>query len=175
MIRDMQNINDDIASMKRVIKQTLISDTDLLIALNNPEIDIDSPDEFLDNNIFGYVRIPKTQDVARNFVCFTVDDVQGRDRDFKQNRLMKKQRISFYAICHLDNMKTEYGIDRHDLLGAIIRDRFNWTNLFGMQFRIIENKESTVDSDYYCRTLVFEAKTPNSLNKGVSTNFYDEI
>lgn len=174
MKRDMQNINDDVASMKRLIKQTLIEDVDILEALNNKDIDIDSPDEFLDTNIYGFIRIPKTQDVARNFICFTVDDIQGQNRDFQQNRVMKRQRIQFHAICHLDNMKTEYGIDRHDLLGYLIRDRFNWTNLFGLQFRLIENKESAVDSDYYCRTLVFEARKPNSLNNAKTDNPYDE-
>ena len=62
--------------MKRQIKQLLISDPDILEALNNNELDIDSPDEFLDVNIFGFIRIPQTQDKVRNFICFTVDDIE---------------------------------------------------------------------------------------------------
>ena len=61
MMRDIQNINDDIGRIKRQIKQMLIADTDILEALNS-SIDIDSPDEFLDTHIFGFVRIPHTQD-----------------------------------------------------------------------------------------------------------------
>ena len=72
MKRDIQNVKDDIVEMKRLIKQTLIDDEDILEALHNPDIDIDSPDEFLDRNIFGFIRIPQTQDKVRNFVCFTV-------------------------------------------------------------------------------------------------------
>lgn len=170
MNRDIQHVDDDIASMKRLIKQILISDSDLLEALNNKDLDIDSPDEFLDENIFGFIRIPKTQDTARNFVCFTVDDIEEN----RFNCVMKKQYIQIYVICHLDNMKTEYGIDRHDLLGLIIRDRFNWSNAFGLQFKLINNKESTMDSDYYCRTLVFEATKTNSLNKAKMDNPYDK-
>ena len=101
--------------MKRLIKQTLIADTDILEALHNPDIDIDSPDEFLDTNIYGFIRIPQTQDTVRNFICFTVDDIEA-DR---YNSHMKIQQIQFNCICHLDDMKTEYGIDRHDLLGLI--------------------------------------------------------
>ena len=71
-------------------------------------------------------------------------------------------------------MKTEYGISRHDLLGYLIRDDFNWTNLFGLQFKLITNKESYVDSDYYCRTLQFKAEKPNSLNKARMDNLYDK-
>jgi hypothetical protein len=171
MKRDIQKVNDDIIEMKRLIKQTLIADTDILEVLNNPKIDIDSPDEFLDTNIFGFIRIPTTQDTVRNFICFTIDDIE----DHSFNEVMKIQNITFSAICHLSDMKTEYGIDRHDLLGYLIRDTFNWSNLFGLQFKLIYNKESTVDSDYYCRTLKFEAVKTNSLHKARMSNQHDKL
>ena len=161
MNRDINRVDDDIISMKRLIKQKLISDPDILEALNNKEIPLDSSDEFLDNNIYGFLRIPTTQDTVRNFICFTVDDIE----EHRYNEAMKVQYIQFHAICHLDDMKTKYGIDRHDLLGYLIRDVFNWTNIFGLQFKLIENKERAVDSDYYCRTLVFKAVKPNHLNR----------
>ena len=170
MKRDIQKVNDDIIEMKRLIKQKLIDEIDILEALNNPDIDIDSPDEFLDNNIFGCIRIPTTQDTVRNFICFTVNDIEEN----RFNEVMKTQYIQFNAICHLDDMKTEFGIDRHDLLGYLVRDIFNWTNIFGLQFKLITNKESTIDSDYYCRTLQFEATKPNSLNKARTDNPYDK-
>lgn len=170
MIRDIQKVNDDIIEMKRLIKQTLISDPDILEALH-ADIDIDSPDEFLDSNIYAFIRIPQTQDNVRNFICFTVDDIE----DHQFNEVMKTQYVQFNVICHLDDMKTEYGIDRHDLLGYLIRDTFNWTNKFGLQFKLIYNKESTIDSDYYCRTLKFEAIKPNSLNKAKMDNPYDKL
>ena len=169
MKRNIQHVQDDIIEMKRLIKQKLIADTDILEALHNPDIDIDSPDEFLDNNIYGFIRIPQTQDTVRNFICFTVDDIEP-DR---YNTHMKIQQIQFNCICHLDDMKTEYGIDRHDLLGYLVRDIFNWTNDFGLQFKLVYNKESTIDSDYYCRTLKFERECTNSLNKAIRSNPYD--
>ena len=171
MNRDVNKVDDDIISMKRLIKQKLIADTDILEALNNKDIDIDSPDEFLDTNIFGFIRIPSTQDTVRNFICFTVDDIE----EDRYNEVIKVQYIQFNCICHLDDMKTDYGIDRHDLLGALVRQNFNWTNMFGLQFKLIYNKESTVDSDYYCRTLKFMAQKPNSLNKARMDNPYDKL
>ena len=168
MIRDVQKVNDDIVEIKRKIKQMLISDSDLLEALNNPEIDLDSPDEFLDKNIFGFVRIPQTQDTVRNFVCFTVDDIE----EYRFNDHFKVQQIQFVCICHLEDMKTDFGVDRHDLLGYIVRDIFNWSNEFGLQFKLIYNKESTIDSDYYCRTLKFQRETTNSLNNATRNNHY---
>lgn len=171
MDRDINNFDDDIITMKRQIKQKLISDPDILEALNNPDIPIDSPDEFLDTNIFGFIRIPQTQDTVRNFICFTVDDIE----DHQYNEVMKIQYIQFNCICHLDDMKTKYGIDRHDLISALVRQTFNWTNIFGLQFKLVYNKESTIDSDYYCRTLKFEATKPNSLNKARMDNPYDKL
>ena len=171
MIRDIQNINDDISSMKRKIKQMLIADEDILEALNNNELDIDSPDEFLDHNIFGFIRIPNTQDTVRNFICVTIDDIE----EHRYNEVMKLQNITFTVICHLHDMKTKYGIDRHDLLGYLIRDSINWSNLFGLQFKLIYNKESTIDGDYYCRTLKFEAIKPNSLNNARMDNPRDKF
>lgn len=171
MIRDIQNIKDDISSMKRQIKQKLIDDTDILEALHNPDIDIDSPDEFLDNNIYGFIRIPSTQDTVRNFICVTIDDIE----DHRFNEVMKIQNLTFTVICHLSDMKTEYGIDRHDLLGYLIRNTFNWTNMFGLQFHLIFNKESVLDGDYYCRTLKFEATKTNALNNARMNNPNDKL
>ena len=171
MKRDIQKVNDDIVEMKRLIKQKLIADQDILEALNNPDVPLDSPDEFLDTNIFGFIRIPQTQDTVKNFICFTVDDIE----DHRSNSHFKVQQIQFTCICHLDDMKTKYGMDRHDLLGYLVRDVFNWTNDFGLQFKIIYNKESTVDSDYYCRTLKFERDVTNSLNKATRSNAHDRL
>lgn len=174
MIRDIQKVDDDIIEIKRKIKQILISDTDILEALHNPDIDIESPDEFLDTNIFGFIRIPTTQDTVRNFICFTVDDIEDF-RSGPSNSHFKLQQIQFVCICHLDDMETKFGIDRHDLLGYLVRDVFNWTNEFGLQFRLIGNKESTIDSDYYCRTLKFERDTTNSLNNATRNNRYGRV
>lgn len=171
MKRDIQKVNDDIIEMKRLIKQKLIADTDILEALHNPDIDIESPDEFLDTNIFGFIRIPTTQDTVRNFICFTVDDIE----EDRFNSHMKVQQIQFVCICHLYDIKTEYGIDRHDLIGYLVRDVINWSNDFGLQFKLVYNQESTIDSDYYCRTLKFKRECTNNLNKARRDNLYDRL
>lgn len=171
MKRDIQNVNDDVIEMKRIIKQMLIDDEDILEALHNTEIELDSPDEFLDKNIFGFIRIPQTQDTVRNFICFTVDDIEEN----RFNDVMKTQYIQFNVICHLSDMQTGYGMDRHDLIAYLIRDTFNWTNVFGLQFKLIYNQEKAMDSDYYCRMMKFEATKPNSLNKARMDNPRDKL
>jgi hypothetical protein len=54
-----------------------------------------------------------------------------------------------------------------------VRDVFNFTNDFGLQFKLVYNKESTIDSDYYCRTLKFERECTNNLNKARRDNHHD--
>lgn len=171
MTRDINNIDNDIVNMKRQIKQRLVDDPDILETLNNPNLDIDSPDDFLDTNIFGFIRIPKTQDTARNFICVTIDDTEVD----QYNEVIKTQSLQFTIICHIDDVKTKYGVDRHDLISAIIIDLFNWTNLFGLQFKLVYNKESTLNADYYCRTLRFEAQKVNRLNKARMDNRHDKL
>ena len=68
MIRDIQNIDDDISYMKRIIRQKLTSDPDVIEALNNQELDPSSPDDYLNKNIFAYIRVPEVQDVAKNYI-----------------------------------------------------------------------------------------------------------
>ena len=59
------------------------------------------------------------------------------------------------------------GLPRHDLIASIIREKFNWSNIFGMQTHIISSKESTTDSNYLVRTLVFQLVDTNGI---VETN-----
>lgn len=169
MIRDMQNIEDDVSSMKRLIREKLTSDPDIIETLNNHELDPSSPDEYLNKNIFAYIRVPSVQDVARNFICFAVDDVE----DSRVNSVMKVQYIQFVIFCHSEDIKTPYDIERHDLLGYLIRDIFGYSTMFGMTAKLIYNRESTTDTNYSCRTLRFELTRTNSLNKAVTRNKYE--
>lgn len=169
MIRDIQNIDDDISSMKRIIRQKLTSDPDIIEVLNNHELGTSNPDDYLDTNIFAYIRVPTVQDVARNFICFSVDDIS----DHEYNNVMKIQYVQFVVFCHADDVKTPYGIERHDLLGYLIRDVFGYSNMFGMQAKLIYNKEGVTDTNYSTRTLKFELTKTNSLNKAVMRNKYE--
>lgn len=169
MIRDIEHIDDDISSMKRIIRQKLTSDPDIIEVLNNHELDPSSPDDYLDTNIFAYIRVPGTQDVVKNFICFSVDDMEP-DRE---NHVMKIQYVQFVVLCHGDDIKTQYGIERHDLLAAIIKDIFNWSTMFGMTAKLIYNRESVTDTNYSCRTLKFELTRTNSLNRAVTRNKHE--
>lgn len=115
MIRDIQKIDDDIIRKKRLIGQILYSDPDIIEALNNPQLDPSVPEDYLNENIFSYLRIPTTQDKVKNLITFTVDD-NGRTPG---NSVMKSQHIQFVVFVHKDEVQTPYGMDRHDLIGLM--------------------------------------------------------
>ena len=84
---------------------------------------------------------------------------------------MKLQQIIFTVLCHKDNVieKNTYTA-RHDILGALIMNEFNWTNYFGAQIHCVSDKASVVDSNYACRTLTFEIITHNNITKSRDRN-----
>ncbi len=115
MKRDIQNIDDDIIRKKRLIEQALYSDEDIIEILDNPDLDPRVPEEYVWKNIFPFIRIPGTQDVSKNFITFTVDDM-GRTPN---NQVMKSQYVQFVVFVHKDLVDTKYGMTRHDLLGLM--------------------------------------------------------
>lgn len=173
MGRDLQNLDDDILRVKRTIKERLCEDLDIIKFLHNEELEKKGADaeDYFGTNILPYIRIPGTLDKVQNFICFSVDDIE----DVRRNEVMKLQCIKFVIFCHGDDIDTGFGIARHDLLQYIIRDIFNWSNMFGLQFKLTYNQESVTDTHFSCRTLKFEAIKPNSLQKGVMTNRFERV
>ena len=168
MKRDIQNIDDDIVRKKRLIEQILYSDEDIVEILDNPDIDPQSPEDLVYENIFCFLRIPGTQDASKNFITFTVDDTER----IPSNKVMKTQTVQFVVFVHKDNIKTKYGVARHDLLSYIIRDIFNLSNKLGPQMELVSNREGVTDADYHTRTLRFELIDDNS-TKPLRTNTYE--
>jgi hypothetical protein len=168
MIRDIQNIDDDIVRKKRIIGQMLYSDPDIIEVLENPELDPDCPDEYLYQNIYPFIRIPGTQDVSKSFITFMLDDMEAA----QINKAMKSQFLKVVIFVHKDLVKTKWGAERHDLLAYLVKDVFHLSNSLGMQFNLVSDREGVTDADYCTRTLQFEATVPNSI-KPFKTNSYE--
>ena len=168
MKRDIQNIDDDIIRKKRLIEQILYSDEDIIEILDNPNLDPSAPEEYVGENIFSFLRVPGTQDTSKNFITFIVDDMGLAPN----NQVMKSQYVQFVVFVHKDLVKTKYGMERHDLLGYLIRDIFNLSNKLGPQMELVSNREGVADNDFYTRTLKFELIDDNS-TKPLRTNPYD--
>ena len=168
MIRDIQNIDDDIIRKKRIIGQMLYSDPDIIEVLDNRELDPSCPEEYMYENIYPFVRIPGTQDKSKNYITFALDDRE----ESRVNKAMKSQLLQVVIFVHKNLIRTEWGADRHDLLAYLIKDVFHLSNKLGIQLKSVSNREWVSDVDYCTRTLQFEVTTPNSVQP-FNTNKYE--
>ena len=79
---------------------------------------------------------------------------------------LKYTNVTFTIFVHGNDRNDKLtGVPRHDLIASIIRERFNWSNIFGMQTHLISSKESTTDNNYLVRTLVFQVVDTNGIYK----------
>lgn len=164
-LRELKSVmdNDDIRN-KEIIKRKLLDNDKIIYLLNNKELQKAGAeaDEYYGVNIMPYYMIPKTQHNVQNFICY---ETQFDELD-RFNKATKYMQIIFYVLCEQKNIIDENTyISRHDLLAALILDEFNHTNYFGQKIHCISNKASVTDSDYACRTLIFQQITDNNLAK----------
>ena len=132
------NPDDDNIRYKEKIKKELLSCDELIYALNNKKLaDAGADnDEYFGINIRPYLMIPETQSEILNYLCFKSDF----ENVSTNNKIMKYALITFTIMCRdVNNIDVDTGIPRHDLIAAIIRDHFNWSNIFGTQCTLLTN------------------------------------
>ena len=172
--------DDDNIRYKEKIHDALLNNAELLYALNNEELESElfdgnelNIDEetgellgevdryFGDNsNIRPYLFIPDTQTDVKHYVCYQV----AFDELPRYSNIQKYTEITFNIFVNgKDRTDKLTGIPRHDLIASIIREKFNWSNIFGMQTHLISSKESITDNNYLVRTLIFQITDVNSI------------
>ena len=173
--------DDDNIRYKEKIHDALLNNAELLYALNNEELESELFDEddnllideetgellgevdryFGDNsNIRPYLFIPDTQTDVKHYVCYQV----AFDELPRYQNVQKYTEITFNIFVNgKDRTDKLTGIPRHDLIASIIREKFNWSNIFGMQTHLISSKESVTDNNYLVRTLIFQITDVNSI------------
>lgn len=112
------------------------------------------------SNIRPFLFIPDTQTEVKHYICYQVSfDEMPRYQD-----TLKYTNVTFTIFVHGNDRNDKLtGIPRHDLIASIIRERFNWSNIFGMQTHLVSSKESTTDNNYIVRTLVFQVVDTNGI------------
>lgn len=168
------NVNDNNIRIKEIVKKELCNSSELIHILETPDLDEDVPEDYIGKSILPFVRIPDIQYQVNNYVCFQVDLIE----DSPYNNAIAIGNITFVVFCEEKNIMTKYGIARHDLLGYLIKQLFNWSNIFGNQVKLIYDKESVTDTHFSCRTIKFELISPNSLAKAAlnkSTHIYNNM
>lgn len=162
---DLKNVPDaDNIKYKEIIKKSLINNDLIIYLLNNKDLEsIEAdPSDYLGVNILPAYMIHPTQHNVQNYICYEV----GYRELERYNSKMKLLQITFYILCEeKNNIEKRTGIARHDLIGAIIMDIFNWSNLFGGQIHCVSDIPSVTDNDYATRTIIFEQTTDNNLTK----------
>ena len=181
--------DDDNIKYKNIIRKALLNCPELLYALNNNELEPELFDEdgnllidedtgellgevdryFGDNsNIRPSLFIPDTQTTVNSYVCYQVmfDELP------RYSNIQKYTEITFNIFVNgKDRTDKLTSIPRHDLIASIIRERFNWSSIFGMQTHLISSKESVTDNNYLVRTLIFQVLDLNGI---VNTPYGDE-
>lgn len=203
MERDIANIkrnlestkNNDIIYRKAVIEKVFNEDPDLKEVLGvrdkrplNKYIDPEHPTEkelqlrkeILEYNkrtetprIIPYLKLNGVQKEVNNFVMFDVRDYEVS----YTNKIIKNQQVVVICMCHEDDMGTEFGIQRTDLLSYIVKDLLQWSNVTGLQLKCISDFDDIIDDRYYARTLKFESQLPNVVNSSYAgmSNKYDRL
>ena len=163
------NPDCDDVKVKEKIKEVLLGDKYILHVLDNKELeplvedDMTNADEYYGVNILPYFLVAPSQSEASNFICF---ETSYEKRRYDSDTTKKNLNIIFYLISEQKLIKdADTGVAKHDLLAALIMNKFDWTNYFGKKIHLISDQASVVDVKYACRTLVFEQITDNNLVK----------
>ena len=170
--------DDDNILYKQKIKKALLSNPCLLYALNENKLEselfdhdgninwewneetkeyepLGEWDRYFgsDSNIRPFLFIPDTQTEVKHYICYQTSFNESP----RYNAIEKYAQITFTIFVHgNDRMDKLTGIPRHDLIASILRERINWTNIFGTHCELVSNRESTTDNNYLVRTLVFQ-------------------
>ena len=174
LINFTKTSDDQNILIKELIKDNLLKCPELLYALHNTQYEdelFDADGNLLEDgdwsvyfgdNIRPYVFFPESQTEVKNYLCFKIDFTESP----RFNSIEQYVDIVFLVIVSgKDIIDKSTGIPRHDLISSILREKFSWTNIFGNQCKIIDNKEGTTDSQYVMRTMTFRMVMTNSILK----------
>lgn len=177
--------DDDNVIFKQKIQNALLNCPELLYAINEGSLECELfnsdgtinydgewdkyfSDSYHDGNIRPYIFIPDTQEDVKNYVCYQT----SFEETPRYNAVEKYALVTFTIFVHSgDRIDTDTGLPRHDLIGAILKDKLNWTNIFGTQCKVVSDKETTTDFKYVVRTITFQCTVPNSI---VQTTIYKD-
>ncbi len=156
------NIDYDGIKVKQQIKSLLLNNKHILHVLNNEELEVTDaePDDYYMVNIYPMYQIKPIQHNVQNFVTFQVSYTEIPQYD----KTKKYLQVIFVVLCNVGNIvEKDTTLPRHDLLGALIQDQFNYTNICGKKIKLVEDKEIVTDNDYVGRQMTFEQYVDNNL------------
>jgi len=171
MFRDFETGGDnkeefDIIRKKNLIKDILLEDPDIKEVLGAKD------DTEAASLIVNWLKLNGIQSEVSNFIMFDIKDVglQGQ----VSGKVLKDQYLDIRCLVHENNMGTDYGIARTDLLDYLVKDLFNHSNILGMQLTLVNDVPDIIDKKYYSRNILFRMTVPNGV-RGNGGNQYDRF
>ena len=146
---------DDIVRCKYKIMKLLTEDVDILNTLHNVDLGAIKPlngDAYRNVNIFDFMKLPSNKDIVNNYICFEIND-NGRGS-------MTNKTIIFRCVSHISDVETDWGVARHDLLAAIVKNKFDWSNVLGMRLVKQSDNGLVTDDGYYYREIIYYQNDP---------------
>jgi hypothetical protein len=153
---------DEIARYKHKVMTELTSNIDILSTLHNNDLESKlnwehpNGDMYRNVNIFDYMKLPSLKDEIENYICFEVSTLASYSNDFTNVNVV------FRTVSHVNDMRTDWGIQRHDLLALIIKNQFDWTKVFGKTLHKVSDVGKIGEDDFYYREIVYQCDLPNN-------------
>ena len=154
---------DDVTRYKYHVMKELTSNPDILRTLHNHDLESqisnwDNPngDVYRNVNIFDFMKLPSLKDEIQNYICFEVASSKSYNNDHIIIDLV------FRTVSHVNDMQTDWGIQRHDLLALIIKSEFDWTKYFGKTLVKLSDVGHIGEDDFYYREIVYQSTIPNN-------------
>ena len=149
--------SEEIIRYKQQITSLIINNESIVKLINEPEIT--NPEELIYHNVYDFIRIPETIDEEKTYLCVKVDVPEV----YRSSFLFKQLIICIYVISHQNQMITEYGGTRIDLIGALLDKMLNGRKDIGKKkLELISNIEDSVGARHRCRILKFKAEDINN-------------
>lgn len=149
---------DELIRYKHKIMNILLNNDDLLRTLHYSNAietnNVLNGDYYRNVCIFDFLRLPDFKSDVRNYVCFEVRESNPFDSYITR-------RLIFRVVSHLDEMITDWGVSRVDLLACIIKNEFNWSNELGITLVKQYDEPSMADNDYYYREISYKMQVQN--------------
>ena len=146
----------DISKYKMEILSDIYKNSKIVEAIDSQQTGVTptEPDTLMYKNLFPYMRVPDTQNIADTYILLSVDI----GRISRNNRAYAQYQTTLWVIAGLDRMQmpAQYEATRIDYIAEELRQMFHGQTKFGFsKFELMSNREVLLDVKYLYRELVF--------------------
>ena len=148
----------NIRKAKNIIIKELISDKEIIKALDVPNIDANATEKLINKYIFDYHQNPNTVETTSTIITL---QVHIPSEYYSQSVAFIKPTIEIWIISHqrkmsLKNIPKQYG-NRNDYISELLDAKLNGRTDFGFGvLNLKSNVEGALQQDYLYRKMVFE-------------------